>query len=223
MSNVLRMGAALAALLVVIVPSLARARDVRRCGITIAAGKTGKLIEDVQCRTHCIDDPTVGCVMQTPSDEGVCPLPNPNSGCDADVITLGRNATLDLNGFTFTPMYMSRGIVCSDKGSGRCTIKGPGTIAGGKEAAIVPGNMSLVLQDLTVQRFYRSHRFAQERLRRRCDDRSLDEPLGDRVIAREERHRRPGCGDHGREHLPVQFDSDGHPRIRTVLQDSGRA
>ena len=58
MSRAKRALVGLFALSVVVVPPVAHAREVRHCGITIANGKTGTLVKDVQCGQHCIDDPT---------------------------------------------------------------------------------------------------------------------------------------------------------------------
>jgi hypothetical protein len=153
MSHVIRAGAVIAALVTVAVPSLARARDVTRCGITIRAGKTGTLTRDVQCGFHCSTDPTVRCVPRPdPLDDPRCPIAG--DSCSPDSILLERSATLDLNGFTLTTVYGETGIFCSE-GRGKCTVKG-GTLAGGKSASpIEPGDKDLILADLTIRRFYR--------------------------------------------------------------------
>ena len=71
----------------------AHARDVKRCGITIGAGKTGTLVKDVECGHRCSGDSTVRC------KDGRCPVDGTQS-CVPEIILLERNATLDLNGFT---------------------------------------------------------------------------------------------------------------------------
>lgn len=145
----------MAALAVVVgAAAVAEARDVRRCGITIKRGQTGTLSRDVQCGWHCASDPAVRCVVETPGDDPECPLSKIEQ-CEPDVITLENNATLDLNGFTLATVYGETGIVCSE-GRGKCTIKGPGTVLGGKSATpILPRDKNLVLRDLTIRRFYR--------------------------------------------------------------------
>lgn len=148
---------AVIAALTLAAPPVVAARDVKRCGITIRAGKTGTLVKDVACGYHCTADPTVACAPEDPGDDPTCPLPGESSSCAPDAITLERNATLDLNGFQFIPAYQeAKGIVCEPGRRGRCTIVGPGIIQGGKQASIEANDMDLVLKDLTIRRMYKA-------------------------------------------------------------------
>lgn len=146
---------AIVAALTLMAPRVVAARDVKRCGITISAGKTGTIVKDVTCGYHCVADPTTSCVVENLGDDPTCPI-SADQSCAPDAITLEKNATLDLNGFRFTPAYQeATGIVCAPGRRGRCTIVGPGSIFGGKQPSIEANDMDLVLKDLTVQRMYK--------------------------------------------------------------------
>lgn len=90
------------------------------------------------------------CTFQ--NDDYVCPLDG--EGCRAENIFLGRNATLDLNGFDLTAVDNATGIICSAGTHTRCTIKGPGTFFAAKSKAITPNDRDVVLKDLTIDRDY---------------------------------------------------------------------
>ena len=152
MSHATRTLVALSALLAIAFPHPVHARDVKRCGITIGAGKTGKLVKNVTCGYRCTSDQTVRCAFDAHREDYVCPLDN--GGCRSEEIFLGRNATLDLNGFDLTAAYNQTGIVCSAGTHTRCTIKGPGNFFAAKSTAITPNNRDVVLQDLLIDRDY---------------------------------------------------------------------
>lgn len=152
MSHATRTLVVLAALAAVAAPQAVHARDVKHCGITIGGGETGKLVQNVTCGYRCTSDPTVRCALDARREDYVCPLEN--SGCQPEEIFLGRNATLDLNGFDLTAAYNQTAIVCSAGTHTRCTIKGPGNFFAAKSTAIVPNNRDVVLQDLLIDRDY---------------------------------------------------------------------
>lgn len=129
----------------------AEAREVKRCGITIGAGKTGTLVQDVACGYRCTRDSTVRCTMQ--GDDATCPIGD-GQGCTAETIVLGRNATLDLNGFTLSSAYQRDGVVCAAGSKSRCTIQGPGNFFARKGKAITPNDRDVVLKDLLIDRDY---------------------------------------------------------------------
>jgi hypothetical protein len=150
MSYSMRTLVAATAMVVALLPQVAQSRDVKRCGITIAAGKTGKLVQDVQCGYRCTTDPTVRCKLDR--DDYRCPLDN--GGCSAEQIFIERNATLDLNGFDLSAAYGHDTVVCSAGSRTRCTIKGPGTFFAWKAAAITPNDRDVILKDLTIDHDY---------------------------------------------------------------------
>lgn len=134
------------------VASAVQARDVKRCGITIGAGKTGTLVQDVECGYRCRNDATVRC--QLDGLDYRCPV-DPGQGCDAETITLERNATLHLGGFTLSAAYQQDGVVCAAGSRSRCTIEGPGTFLARKGRAITPNDRDVVLKNLLVSGDYR--------------------------------------------------------------------
>ena len=137
------------------VASAVQARDVKRCGITIGAGKTGTLVQDVECGYRCRNDATVAC--ERDDRHGLdyrCPV-DPGRGCDAETITLERNATLDLNGFDLRSAYQEDGIICARGSRSKCTVRGPGNFFARKGRAITPNGRDVVLEDLTIDRDYR--------------------------------------------------------------------
>src|SRR3569832_2713471 len=122
-------GLAAIGILILGAPSLVAAREVKRCGITIAAGKTGRLVRDAHCGWRCANDPTVRCRFDRPDDNYGCPLIGGEPyRCESERIVLEPNATLDLNGFTLTAVDHGVGIVCSAEGHAKCTVKN-GTFA----------------------------------------------------------------------------------------------
>ncbi len=133
----------------------AEARDVKRCGITIGPGKTGKLVQDVECGYRCTRDSTVRCKLER--DDYRCPIGDGQS-CTAETIVLGRNATLDLNGFTLASAYQQDGVICAAGSKSRCTIQGPGNFFARKGKAITPNDRDVILKDLLIDRDY--HGFA---------------------------------------------------------------
>jgi hypothetical protein len=137
------------ATLVLLVPSSGIARDVKRCGITVAAGKTARLVKDVQCGWRCTNDPRVRCRFGR--ENNGCPLIGDEPyRCTSERILLEPNATLELNGFTLTAVEHGVGIVCVPGGHAKCTVKG-GTFAARRAWAFVPNYRDLVLEDLVVK------------------------------------------------------------------------
>jgi len=140
-------GVALALVVAVGAASPGEARDVKRCGITIGAGKTGHLTGDVQCGFRCVADPSVPCTAI--EDEQICPIVG--SRCAPEVLRLERNATLELNGFRLSGAFEARAIECSDGASGRCTVRGPGEIKV-KDAHVIEGHAQhVLLENLTMR------------------------------------------------------------------------
>jgi hypothetical protein len=129
----------------------AEARDVKRCGITIGPGKTGKLVQDVECGYRCTRDSIVRCKFER--DDYRCPV-DPTQGCTPETIVIGRNATLDLNGFTLASAYQQDGIICAAGSKSRCTIRGPGNFFARKGKAITPNDRDVILKDLLIDRDY---------------------------------------------------------------------
>jgi hypothetical protein len=138
-------------LAVVLAAGHALARDVKRCGITIGTGKTGTLVQDVECGYRCAVDSTVRCVFER--EDYSCPIDR-TQGCTAETIVLGRNATLDLNGFTLASAYQQDGVICAAGSKSRCTITGPGTFLARKGRAITPNDRDVVLKNLLVSGDY---------------------------------------------------------------------
>lgn len=137
---------ALALAMVLAVASAAQARDVKRCGITIGAGKTGRLVQDVECGYRCRSDATVRCKYER--DDFRCPLDN--NGCTPERIVLERNATLDLAGFTLRGAYQQTVLACSEARQGRCTVRGPGTLNAPKGQPILANHQNVFLENLTI-------------------------------------------------------------------------
>lgn len=145
------LGAAVCALAIALTVDAAQARDVKRCGITIGAGKTGTLVRDVECGYRCSTDRTVRCAFER--EDYRCPV-DPTQGCVPETITLERNATLDLNGFDLNAAYGEDGIVCAAGSRSKCTLRGPGNFFARKGRAITPNGREIVLQDLLIDRDY---------------------------------------------------------------------
>lgn len=151
------MRSAMALAMVMAVASAAQARDVKRCGITIGAGKTGKLVQDVECGYRCTRDRTVRCTLER--DDFRCPIGD-GQGCTAETIVLDRNATLDLNGFDLSSAYQRDGVVCAAGSRSRCTIQGPGNFYARKGRAITPNDRDVILKDLLISGDYKGFRTA---------------------------------------------------------------
>ena len=143
-----RLGA-LAIALAILAPLTAHAREVKHCGVTIRANKTGKLAKNVSCGFSCTADSTVACSFDAGQGDYVCPLAG--SGCTADKIHLGRNATLDLNGFNLSAAFRSTLVECSNEGPGSCTVRGPGTLVASKSVAVRGHAQNVFLSDLAIQ------------------------------------------------------------------------
>ncbi len=126
--------------------SAAAARDVKRCGITIAAGSTGTLVRHVECGWRCVANPTRRC--RSDGDAHECPVAG--DSCAPDGIVLERDATLDLNGFSLRGVPGRDLIRCSDARAGRCIVEGPGALVAVGGRAMVGGHQTVVLRDLTV-------------------------------------------------------------------------
>lgn len=141
--------AAVAAALIAMCASAALARDVRRCGVTIAAGKTGTLVQDVECGYRCRIDRNVVCPYDTAEEDWVCPS-DPSQGCSAEAIVLERNATLDLAGFTLRGAYGRTVVECAPSRQGRCTVQGPGKLDAPKGLPVRSNDQDVVLKNLTV-------------------------------------------------------------------------
>lgn len=143
------LAAAAAALLLAACASAALARDVKRCGITIGAGKTGTLVQDVECGYRCRTDRDVACPYDAAQEEWVCPV-DPSQGCSAETIVLERNATLDLAGFTLRGAYQRDVVECAPSRQGRCTVQGPGRLEAPKGTPVRSNDQDVVLKNLTV-------------------------------------------------------------------------
>jgi len=81
-------------------------------------------------------------------DDFRCPIAG--SGCTEESIRLGRNATLDLNGFDLRGAYGRTVIECSEARQGRCTVQGPGTLFASKGRAVRGNHQDIVLRDLRI-------------------------------------------------------------------------
>jgi hypothetical protein len=138
--------AAVAAALIAGAASVAVARDVKRCGVTIAAGSTGTLVQHVECGWRCVANPTRRCTSDGDAHE--CPVAG--DSCAPEGIVLERDATLDLNGFSLRGVPGRDLIRCSDARTGRCIVEGPGALVAVGGRAMVGGHQTVVLRDLTV-------------------------------------------------------------------------
>ncbi|MBY0274523.1 hypothetical protein K2Z84_04210 [Candidatus Binatia bacterium] len=145
------LGMAVCALAISLTVGAAQAREVKRCGITIGAGKTGTLVRDVECGYRCSTDRTVRCVFER--EDYRCPV-DPTQSCVPETITLERNATLDLNGFDLTAAYGQDTIICAAGSRSKCTLRGPGNFFAWKGRAITPNGREIVLQDVLIDRDY---------------------------------------------------------------------
>lgn len=143
------LAAAAAALLLAACASTALARDVKRCGITIGAGKTGTLVQNVECGYRCRTDRNVPCSYDTAREDWICPVDR-TQGCTAETIVLERNATLDLGGFTLRGAYQRDVVECAPSRQGRCTVQGPGRLEAPKGRPVLSNDQDVVLKNLTV-------------------------------------------------------------------------
>lgn len=119
--------------------------------MTIPASQKGVLQNDIACGFYCSGDPSIACEYN--DEEDVC---FGHGFCVPEQIVLGRGATLYLDGHEITPAYQAAGVHCGiaaiDKG--RCTVTGPGTIAGGKGWAVAaPSGMDIIVKNITVGGF----------------------------------------------------------------------
>jgi hypothetical protein len=144
---------ALSIALAVVAPLSAHAREqarqVKHCGVTIKANNTGKLVKDVSCGARCTTDENVACSYDVGQAKYVCPLAG--SSCTPEQIELGRNATLDLNGFGLTAATGTAPVECSSVGNGSCTVRGPGTIVASTNLAVRGHAQNVFLRDLTIE------------------------------------------------------------------------
>lgn len=135
-----------AAALITLGASAAPARNVKRCGVTIAAGGTGTLVQHVECGWRCVANPTRRC--RSDGDAPRCPVAG--DSCAPDGIVLERDATLELNGFELRGVPGQNLIRCSDARDGRCRVVGPGALVAVGGRAMVAGHQTVVLRDLDV-------------------------------------------------------------------------
>ena len=217
--------AALAIAMAMLVASAADARDVKRCGITIAAGKTGTLVQDVECGYRCVNDPTRRCTFER--DDFRCPIAG--DSCQPEGITLERNATLDLNGFTLRGAYQRDLIRCSDARQGRCTVRGPGTLHAPKGRPMVANHQTVVLEDLTIYGPYHSIETtgwvrAKNVSMQRCDA-SI---VGGKGVRATDASFEAGCSLHSGKNLYLKgavsgdgFTADGDIRASDVVVRDG--
>jgi hypothetical protein len=136
--------------LLAVVPDAASADvELLACGATVPANERAVLRNDVECQFRCSGDPAVLCSY---SDDEPC---RGLGRCEADVFRLARNSVLDLDGHTILAAYQAPAVVCgsSNDDGGRCIVKGPGLIQGGKGSAIYGTGMDVVVRDVTVSRF----------------------------------------------------------------------
>ena len=139
--------AAAAAGVLALCASPALARDVKRCGVTIGAGKTGTLVQDVECGYRCSGDSTVRCVFER--EDYRCPVDR-GQWCVPETILLERNATLFLNGFKLRGAYGQTVVECAPSRQGRCTIEGPGRLEAPKGRPVRANDQDVTLKSLTV-------------------------------------------------------------------------
>jgi len=140
------------ALLLALVAGDASAVDVAACGVTVPAGQTGRLVQDVTCGWVCTSDHATPCTYSDPLEEWECPT---GGLCEAQSMRLGRNATLDLAGHDLRATYNQPTIFCTDDARpGRCTVRGPGTIFAEKDRPVVGHAQDVVLRDLTIDNSY---------------------------------------------------------------------
>ena len=134
----------------VLLTGVARANawiDVTSCGTHIPPLEIGVLRADLTCGFRCSDDPSVACLS-----DGDCPSRADNT-CLGEHITLGRGARLELSGHVLTMAYHDYGVACDapDTGYGSCTVRGPGTILGGKGTGVFSRAMSVRVVDVAIE------------------------------------------------------------------------
>lgn len=124
------------------------AKDITRCGQSLAKHEVGVLQNDLDCPStpgSCRNDDAIACT--TDAD---CPVtPNAlDSQCLFDGLRLEKSAHLQLNGHTLTSSDPSRPAISTNG----MTIDGPGTIvAPGGVAILLGGSGKLVLRNLVVR------------------------------------------------------------------------
>jgi hypothetical protein len=143
-----RAGAVLAGVFFLVVflvagPAWAATIDVSACGTTVPPGATGVLTADLQCEYRCTNDPPTVC---DPNEDDPCP----GGSCQAQVIALGRGATLDLGGHTIFFAYQAHAVDCGTGDQGSCTVVGPGSIVGGKGTGIEGGSRDVRAANLFI-------------------------------------------------------------------------
>jgi hypothetical protein len=117
------------------------------CGGTIPANEKGVLQNDVVCGFHCSNDRSISCSFE---DDPTC---LGHGICEPDIFVLAHGAILKLNGHTIDFAYQSSAASCGlsqHDTQGRCIIKGPGTIQGGKGTGIISRGMNVVVKNLTI-------------------------------------------------------------------------
>lgn len=119
------------------------------CGERIESGQRATLQNDVVCDFRCTGDPTILCGYL---DDETC---RDHGACEPGHFQLAVGASLDLNGYSIDAAYQEPAIVCgtSDDVRGRCIVRGPGTIRGGKGSAVYSRALDIVVKDLTVSGF----------------------------------------------------------------------
>lgn len=109
------------------------------CGQKVPAGETGVLQNDVECDYRCTGDRSIVCGFD---GNGRC---GDKGYCAAEDVTLKRDAVLDLNGHTVSAAYQNYAVIClQGASSGRCVVRGPGTLSGGHVGILSTGPDVLV-------------------------------------------------------------------------------
>jgi len=144
-----RWSAALAATLVAVTASAARAEPLVLTSCSaVPPHTTAVLQDDLACGYHCANDPGEACDPAVQG--GGCSEP---SFCEPDSIALGDGSRLLLGGHTLHLAYQGDGAVCGELGdSGRCSVIGPGHIAGDKGIAVWGRSMDVVVRNVTISR-----------------------------------------------------------------------
>lgn len=120
-------------------------------GASVPAHRIGVVTADLQCGYHCLSDPSLACAI---NDDAACAGEGPED-CVADVIQVGRDATLKLQGHVITGPYNSDAIRCVDaQPGGTCTVAGPGEIDSTKGSAVSSVSMNVRVRDLGLYGSY---------------------------------------------------------------------
>lgn len=136
------------ALVVALGATQGAASPLTECGGTILADGKGVLQNDVTCHRRCSNDRSTICDDLSDGD----PCGKRKGLCEADQFVLEHGATLDLNGHVIEFAYQRAGAICgtSSDERGRCIVKGPGTIQGGKGSGIVGRSMDVIVKNITI-------------------------------------------------------------------------